>query len=128
MLTKDDIYEGYHIVKGSVMFALEWYVLPQMLCSTLTYHSAMSRDEVLYPDPENYRLERWLDPAFLTYKEPLTHYPSLKNHSTFRWGRRQCLSLDYTKIVHETIVATVLWSCNIQKKVNEKTGQEIKLP
>ncbi|KAH9215873.1 cytochrome P450 [Leptodontidium sp. 2 PMI_412] len=113
MLTEDDVYEGYHIAKGTVVFALE---------------CAMSRDEALYPDPENYRPERWLDPAFPTYKEPLTHYPSLKNHSAFGWGRRQCLGLDYTEIVHITIVATILWSCNIQKKVDEKTGQEIELP
>ncbi|KAK0117473.1 hypothetical protein ONS96_013303 [Cadophora gregata f. sp. sojae] len=113
MLTEDDVYEGYHIAKGSVVFALE---------------CAMSRDEALYPDPENYRPERWLDPAFPTYKEPLTHYPSLKNHSAFGWGRRQCLGLDYTEIVHVTIVASILWSCNIQKKIDPKTGQEIELP
>jgi len=37
MLTEDDVYEGYHIEKGSVVFALEWYVAPQLLCSFLTY-------------------------------------------------------------------------------------------
>lgn len=26
MLTEDDVYEGYHIAKGTVVFALEWYV------------------------------------------------------------------------------------------------------
>jgi len=113
MLTEDDVYEGYHIEKGSVVFALE---------------CAMSRDEALYPDPENYRPERWLDPAFPTYKEPLTHYPSLKNHSAFGWGRRQCLGLDYTEIVHVTLVASILWSCNIQKKIDPQTGEEIELP
>merc|ERR1712225_124278 len=113
MLTEDDVYEGYHIEKGSVVFALE---------------CAMSRDEALYPDPENYRPERWLDPAFPTYKEPLTHYPSLKNHSAFGWGRRQCLGLDYTEIVHVTLVASILWSCSIQKKIDPQTGEETELP
>ncbi|CZT02199.1 related to cytochrome P450 2A12 [Rhynchosporium graminicola] len=112
-VTEDDVYEGYHIAKGSIMFALE---------------CAMSRDEVLYPDASNFRPERWLDPAFPTYKEPLTHYPSIKSHSSFGWGRRQCLGLDYSEIVHMTIVATILWSCNIQKKIDEKTGAEIELP
>ncbi|KAL2062757.1 hypothetical protein VTL71DRAFT_5829 [Oculimacula yallundae] len=112
-VTEDDVYEGYHIAKGSVVFALE---------------CAMSRDEALYPDAANFRPERWLYPSFPTYKEPLTHYPSIKNHSSFGWGRRQCLGLDYSEIVHMTIVATILWSCNIQKKIDEKTGKEIELP
>jgi cytochrome P450 len=128
MLTEDDVYEGYHIAKGSVVFALEWYVSFDCPCSVLTYRSAMSRDEALYPDAENFRPERWLDPLYPTYREPLTHYPSVKNHSAFGWGKRQCLGLDYTEIVHVTIVASILWSCNIQKKVDEKTGLEIELP
>ena len=36
--------------------------------------------------------------------------------------------MDYTEIVHVTLVASILWSCNIQKKIDPQTGEEIELP
>jgi cytochrome P450 len=31
----------------------------------------------MYPEPEEFKPERWLDPQYPTYKEPLTAYPTL---------------------------------------------------
>jgi cytochrome P450 len=31
----------------------------------------------MYPDPEEFKPERWLDPQYPTYKGPLTAYPTL---------------------------------------------------
>lgn len=86
------------------------------------------RDPDIYPDPENYRPDRWLDPSFPTYKEPLSLHPMVKGHSGFGWGKRTCVGQDYTEAVLVTIIASILWSCNIQKKIDEKTGLPIEVP
>jgi cytochrome P450 len=86
------------------------------------------RDPVLYPDPEAFNPARWLDPSFPTYKEPLTHYPQIKNHSGFGWGKRTCIGQDYSEQVLLTIIAGILWSCTITKKRDPKTGLEKEVP
>ena len=100
----------------------------QIALVVLTSDRTMTRDEILFPDAESYRPERWLDPSYPTYKQPLTHYPSVKNHSAFGWGRRTCLGMDYTELVLVTIVASILWSCTIQKVIDSETGLEVELP
>jgi len=44
--TEDDIYQGYFIPKGTTILANIW---------------AMTRDEIAYPEPENFRPERFID-------------------------------------------------------------------
>jgi len=44
-LTKDDIYEGMFIPKGAFIFGNIWAIL---------------RDPTLYPDPDAFKPERWL--------------------------------------------------------------------
>lgn len=44
----------------------------------------------MFPDPEAFNPLRWLDPAFPTYKEPLTQYPTIINSTQFGYGRRLC--------------------------------------
>ncbi|KAA8576843.1 hypothetical protein MFRU_014g00710 [Monilinia fructicola] len=112
VLKQDDIYEGYFIPKDTTCFALEW---------------GLCRDPILYPDPENFRPERWLSPEFPTYREPLTHFPSVKSQHGFGWGRRACIGQDYVEMVLVTVIATILWSVDIRKKRNEK-GEEIEVP
>jgi len=91
--TQDDIYEGYFIPKDSVCFALEW---------------GICREPSIYPSPEEFRPERWLSPEFPTYREPLTHFPSVKAQSGFGWGRRACIGQDHTEIVLITVIATII--------------------
>jgi hypothetical protein len=52
--TKDDIYDGYLIKKNSVIHAVQW---------------SIHRDPTLYPEPETFLPERWLDPKYPTYSE-----------------------------------------------------------
>lgn len=112
VLKQDDVYEGYFLPKDTVCFALEW---------------GLCRDPILYPDPENFRPERWLSPEFPTYREPLTHWPSIKAQHGFGWGRRACIGQDHVEMVLFTIIATILWSVDIRKKKNEK-GEDIEVP
>ena len=75
-LIKDDTYKSYHFAKGTGFHANQW---------------AIHRDPELYPDPENFRPERWLSPQFsTTYREPLTQFPNLQNYTCFGFGRRIC--------------------------------------
>ncbi|ATZ46500.1 hypothetical protein BCIN_01g10840 [Botrytis cinerea B05.10] len=112
VLSQDDVYDGYFLPKGTTCFALEW---------------GLCRDPVLYPDPENFRPERWLSPEFPTYREPLTHWPSIKANHGFGWGRRACIGQDHVEMVLLTVIATILWSVDIRKQKNEK-GEDIEVP
>ena len=58
---------------------------------------ALARDPELYPDPEEFKPERWLDSSFPTYKEPLTEHPRLMGHHGFGMGRRMCPGIDVTE-------------------------------
>jgi cytochrome P450 len=62
-VTENDKYEGYFIPKGSIVH------------NTIF---AMVRDETVFPDPEIFNPDRWLNPKYPTYQEPLTQYPNLK--------------------------------------------------
>jgi cytochrome P450 len=74
-LTKDDVYNGSFIAKGTNVHGNQW---------------AIHREDALYPDLETFIPERWLEPSYPTYKEPLTTYPNLQNYSGFGFGRRIC--------------------------------------
>jgi Cytochrome P450 len=94
----------------------------------LTVFRAINRDPSVYPDPEAFKPERWLEPRYPTYKEPLAYYPSLKGHSGFGWGRRACPGQDHSEIVHFTVISMILWSSQICTKKDPVTGKEILPP
>ena len=108
------------LLSGKWLDSVSWFIL--------TFFRAMMRDEALYPDADNYNPGRWLEPGYPTYKEPLTQYPLVKGHSGFGWGRRTCVGQEYSEPVLITIVASILWSCTIQKKIDPETGLEIEVP
>ena len=98
-------------------------IIPQ----TYTSFSAFLRNATKYPDPENFRPERFLEAGWPTFQEPLTQYPTIKGMSSFGWGQRQCLGMTLTQ--DELIVAcgAILWAFNIKKKVDPVTGKEIEI-
>ncbi|KAK0615326.1 cytochrome P450 [Bombardia bombarda] len=97
----DDVYNGYFIPKGTRLLPLDW---------------AFLRNPNKYPDPENFHPERWLEPGWPTYQEPLTQFPTIKGMSSFGWGHRQCLGMSLTQ--DELLVAcgSLAWCFNLKPK------------
>ncbi|RYP13438.1 hypothetical protein DL765_006900 [Monosporascus sp. GIB2] len=100
-LEKDDVYEGYFIPAGATIHALEW---------------GMTRDEETYPDPEAFNPDRWLNPKYPTYKEPLTIYPNLNGFSQFGFGRRTCQGVPIVDQDLFLVMGGLAWAFDIRKK------------
>jgi hypothetical protein len=84
--------------------------------------------ESKYPDPENFHPERWLEPGWPTYQEPLTKYPNFRDGMgmhTFGWGRRTCLGKDIVDDEMFVCGAGMLWGHNLAQKACPLTGELI---
>jgi cytochrome P450 len=112
-LEQDDVFNSYHIPKGSYVHALEW---------------SFSRDPEVYPEPDLFNPQRWLDPASPVYKEPLTQYPSIQGHHSFGFGRRTCLGQNLTDAMLFVGCGGIAWGFDLSKKVDPVTGEEIYVP
>lgn len=110
--TEDDIYDGYFIPKGTYIHPNQW---------------AITRDTSMYPDPEAFNPDRWLNPAYPTYKAPLTKFPSIQNFTTFGYGRRLCLGMDLVEQEFFVAMGAMAWACHIEKK-RDDLGREIHVP
>ncbi|KAK4237191.1 cytochrome P450 1A1 [Achaetomium macrosporum] len=110
---RDDEYRGVKIKKGTIILACEW---------------AINRVPTKYPDGDNYRPERWLEPGWPTYQEPLTRYPNFREgqamHS-FGWGRRTCLGQNIVDDETFVFAAATLWGFNLAPKICPRTGKEV---
>lgn len=103
-LTRDDVYAGYELPRGSTVFANIQCVIcfrPRAHGVDSRSHSAMTRDPKLFPKPEVFHPERFL-PTFVPYagdggvgkeKNAMREYldPHLKDFTLpFGFGRRMC--------------------------------------
>ena len=94
----------------------------------LIHSRAFLRNPVKYPYPEEFRPERWLEPGWPTFQEPLSQFPTIKGMSSFGWGQRQCLGMAVTQ--DELLVAcgSLAWCFNLKEKVDPATHQRIPVP
>lgn len=106
------MYEGYHIPKGAVIIPNQWSIL---------------RDEEQYRDAESFKPERWLEPSYSTYQEPLTEFPNLKRFAAFGHGRRICPGLEVTEKSLFLQFSSLLWACNI-RQARDADGKEVDIP
>ncbi|VBB86158.1 Putative cytochrome P450 E-class, group I [Podospora comata] len=109
-IEKDDVYEGYLIPKGATIHALEW---------------GITRDEETYPCADEFLPARWVDPAYPTFKEPLTQYPNLNGFSQFGFGRRTCQGIPIVEQDLFLSMGGMAWAFDIRKKVDPVTGKVI---
>ncbi|KAF2856684.1 cytochrome P450 2E1 [Plenodomus tracheiphilus IPT5] len=99
-LIEDDEYNGYHIPKGSTIHPLEW---------------AIARDPDMFPDPEAFNPLRWVDPAYPTYQEPLTRFPTIINSTQFGYGRRTCQGQTVSDEDLLIGIGSIAWLFNIER-------------
>ncbi len=101
---QDDVFEGYLIKKGTLVHPTEW---------------ARRSDETMYPNHEEFNPDRYLNPAYPTYQEPLTKYPNMINHHVFGYGRRICMGMEIVDYQLVTVLGSLAWAFDISKKKNK---------
>lgn len=111
-LIQDDTYNGYFFPRGTVFHANQW---------------AIHRDTELYPDPETFRPERWLEPGYPTYQEPLTKFPNMQNYSCFGFGRRICPGQSIAERSLNILTARIAWAMTLRCRRDE-SGREVAPP
>ena len=81
-----------------------------------------------YPDADNFRPERYLEPGWPTFQEPLTRYPNFREGASmhsFGWGRRTCLGQNIVDDEMFVFGAAVMWAFNLGRKYCPLTGEEV---
>lgn len=112
LLEEDDDWNGYYLPKGAIIHACDL---------------ALARDPKMYPDPETFRPERWLEQAWPTYKEPLTEYPRLMGAHHFGMGRRMCPGIELTEAELLVACGTIV-SCFNLRPIKNAAGVEVPPP
>ncbi|EIW58805.1 cytochrome P450 [Trametes versicolor FP-101664 SS1] len=94
----DDVYDGYLIPAGTLIVPNQW---------------AMARDETQYPDPDNFRPERFLRNGKID--------PNVRDPATFAFGfgRRICPGLHFVDMALFINFASILHVFNIGPPVDE---------
>ncbi|KAI0060378.1 cytochrome P450 [Artomyces pyxidatus] len=100
--TEDDIYEGYFIPKGAVVIANAWAIL---------------HDPALYPDPEAFKPERFLNAKGEVIDDPLLSI-------VFGYGRRICPGRHIVDTTLFIVVSYLLSTFNVTK-AKDAFGNEI---
>lgn len=116
LCTKDNTYaigKQTHMIRaGTIIHANQW---------------AIHRDPTLYPDPEAFRPERWIESQWPTYREPLEVYPNLQQYSAFGFGRRICPGSQVAERSLNIMAARIAWACTWSRKVTAD-GSEVPVP
>jgi cytochrome P450 len=103
---QDDVYEGRLIPRGSLIFANVW---------------AMLRDPEVFPDPERFDPERYLekvDEETARQRDPRVF--------VFGFGRRRCPGAHLVESSVWLMLATMLATLDIEKP-RDKDGKDIEL-
>ena len=108
--TNEDWYEGMYIPKGTACIANIWQC---------------NHDRALYgEDADNFRPERFLNEHGELTSGPMD--PSQEGHSSYGFGRRNCVG---KLLANESLfinVARTLWAANLER-VHDESGKELPL-
>lgn len=86
--TTEDVYDGYRIPKGSIIYSNVAYVLvylvgPSVPLSVARYHRYMLNDPSVWPEPRSFKPERFLNKLAPDQFDP--------KEAVFGFGRRLVL-------------------------------------
>lgn len=84
--------------------------------------SMILQEPRLYPDGDSFNPGRYLDPAYPTYREPLSDYPKIRESIAFGVGRRACPGALFAERSLTIMVARLAWACDIRRAVDPTTG------
>lgn len=101
--TEDDFYKGYFIPKGAIVIANAWAIL---------------HDPELYPDPEAFKPERFLNEDGTKFRDD----PTIS--LAFGAGRRICPARHFVDATLFLVTASVLAVFNVTR-AKDQNGQEI---
>ncbi|KAK4549522.1 hypothetical protein LTR36_006519 [Oleoguttula mirabilis] len=99
--TEDDVYDGYYIPKGAVVHANAYLI---------------SRESSKYPEAEEWRPERWLEPSWPTYQEPLSEYPTIRGDAAFGYSTHACPGIELAAIELYTTIGAIAWGYNFKRQ------------
>ncbi|KAF9070698.1 cytochrome P450 1 [Rhodocollybia butyracea] len=103
--TEDDFYNGYHIPKGCVVVPNIW---------------AMNRDPNVYPDPDKFMPERYLD-------SPDGPFTNINDVYAFGFGRRVCVGRYMAENTVWLTIASIMATFDLCK-AKDDGGDEIDIP
>ena len=108
-LTSDDSYEGFFLPAGSTVIANAWYAFSISLpCLFLSSCRAILHDDAVFPEPDKFKSERFLDPAM--------RFPD----AAFGFGRRTCPGRFMARSSLWIGIASVLAAFEISPKLDEQ--------
>lgn len=110
--TEDDVYDGYYIPMGAVVHV---------------NHYLISREPSTYPEPEEWRPERWLEPSWPTYSEPLSEYPTIQGDVAFGYNARAFPGVDLAAAELYTTIGSIAWGFDI-KRIEGRKGCDNLVP
>lgn len=80
------------------------------------FSRAIARDPARYPEPDTFNPDRWLNPAYPTFKAPLTEYPTIINHHQFSYGKRACLGQRLGQVELLIACGAIMWAFNAERR------------
>jgi len=112
LCTQDDEYEGMLIPKGTTVFLGVW---------------AMHHDDKLYPKPEEFNPDRYLNHPKLAHDYAVGADYKNRDHYGYGGGRRICPGMHLAERNMWRITAKLLWAFDISEPVDPVTGKVIPL-
>ncbi|KAL5388329.1 hypothetical protein PMIN02_007761 [Paraphaeosphaeria minitans] len=110
-VNRDDWFDGYLIPKDSTVF-----------CPAYNIH--MNAD--LYPDPETYNPDRYLDRPLLAMSYAGSPDYNNRDHYSYGAGRRICVGIHLAERTQWRLTARLLWAYSIKPEIDAK-GNEIEV-